>query len=62
MIVGIEVKAAATVRPEDFRGLRRLKDAVGDLFACGILLHDGERIHRTAQGLFAMPVKALWEA
>ncbi|MCY3813697.1 MAG: ATP-binding protein [Gammaproteobacteria bacterium] len=62
MIVGIEVKASATVRPEDFRGLRRLKDAVGDLFACGILLHDGERIQRTAQGLLAMPVKALWEA
>ena len=61
-IVGIEVKAAATARPEDFHGLRRLKDAVGDRLACGILLHDGERIQRAAEDLFAMPVKMLWEA
>ena len=61
-IVGIEVKAGATARPEDFRGLARLKEAAGDRFACGILLHDGARIQRTAPGLFAMPVKMLWEA
>ena len=61
-IVGIEVKATATVRPEDLRGLRRLKDAVGERFACGILLHDGERIQRIAPQMYAMPVKTLWEA
>ena len=61
-IVGIEIKAGATARPEDFRGLARLKEAAGDRFACGILLHDGARIQRTAPGLFAMPVKMLWEA
>ena len=61
-IVGIEVKAGATVRPRDFRGLARLKETVGERFACGIVLHDGERIQRTAPGLFAMPVKTLWEA
>ena len=27
-----------------------------------IVLHDGERIQRTAPGLFAMPVGMLWEA
>ena len=61
-IVGIEVKAGATVRPRDFSGLRRLKEVVGDRFACGIVLHDGERIHHTATGLFAMPFRMLWEA
>lgn len=61
-IVGIEVKAAATTHPRDFRGLRRLKEAAGDRFACGIVLHDGERILQTAPGLFAMPVRMLWEA
>ncbi len=61
-IVGIEVKAAATTHPRDFRGLRRLKEAAGDRFACGIALHDGERILQTAPGLFAMPVRMLWEA
>ena len=61
-IVGVEVKASATARPEDFHGLRRLQDAVGDQFACGVVLHDGDRIQRVAQGLYAMPFKMLWEA
>ena len=61
-IVGIEVKAGATVRLRDFRGLVRLKEAAGDGFACGIVLHDGERIQQMGSGLFAMPIKMLWEA
>ncbi|MCY4286519.1 MAG: ATP-binding protein [Thiotrichales bacterium] len=59
-VVGIEVKAGGTVRPGDFRGLMRLARATGDRFACGIVLHDGDRIQRTGPGLFAMPVKMLW--
>ena len=59
-VVGIEVKARATVRPEDFRGLVRLGRAAGDRFACGIVLHDGDRVQRTGSRLFAMPVKMLW--
>lgn len=61
-IVGIEVKAGATVRPDDFKGLARLKKIAGKQFACGIVLHDGERVQQTASRLFAMPVKMLWEA
>ena len=60
-IVGIEVKAGATARPEHFRGLKRLKEAAGECFACGILLHDGDRIQRTAPRLYAMPFKVLWD-
>ncbi len=60
--VGIEVKAGATARLRDFRGLQRLRETVGDRFACGIVLHDGERIQRTASGLFAMPTGMLWKA
>ena len=61
-VVGIEVKAGATVRPRDFRGLERLRGAAGDGFACGIVLHDGERIQRTGSRLYAMPMKMLWTA
>ena len=61
-VVGIEVKAGATVRPRDFRGLERLRGAAGDGFACGILLHDGERIQQTGSRLYAMPMKMLWTA
>jgi predicted AAA+ superfamily ATPase len=59
-IVGIEVKASATVRPRDFKGLKRLREAAGERFSCGIILHDGERVQKAAPRLFAMPVKMLW--
>ena len=61
-IVGIEVTAAAAVGPSDFRGLRELQRAAGDDFACGIILHDGDRIENVARQMFAMPIKMLWEA
>lgn len=59
-VVGIEVKASATARPADFRGLRRLQEVAGDDFRCGIVLHDGDRIEPVAPQLFAMPVDVLW--
>lgn len=59
-IVGLEVKAAASVKPDDFHGLKRLQEATGKAFACGIILHDGERIQRTGDRLFAMSVQQLW--
>lgn len=59
-IVGIEVKAGATAHPRDFRGLRRLHEAAGDGFACGIVVHDGERVVQAGPRLFAVPVAALW--
>ena len=59
-IVGIEVKATATLKPRDFHGLQRLQGATGRAFACGVILHDGERIQRVGDRLFAMPVAALW--
>lgn len=60
-VIGVEAKASATVRPRDFRGMRRLKQATGARFACGIILHDAERIQQLAPGFFAMPIKMLWE-
>lgn len=61
-VAGIEVKASATVRPHDFKGLKRLKGLAGDRFACGVVLYVGE--HRVPFGddLWAVPVSALWTA
>ncbi|MYF69538.1 MAG: ATP-binding protein, partial [Proteobacteria bacterium] len=59
-IVGIEVKAGATAKPEDFRGLKRLRSVTDEVFSGGIVLHDGERIQRAGDRLFAMPVSQLW--
>lgn len=61
-VVGVEVKASATVRPRDYRGLKRLEKVIGDQFSCGIILHDGDRVQQTAPKMFAMPFKMLWEA
>jgi len=61
-VVGIEVKASKTVQVKDFRGLKRLMEATGKQFSCGILLHDGERIQQIAPKLYAMPISMLWKA
>lgn len=60
-VAGIEVKAAATVTAADFRGLRKLKDATGKRFAAGVVLYDGERSASFGEGLYAVPIRALWE-
>ena len=59
-VVGIEVKASATVRQSDLRGLRQLQDAVGEKFVQGVLLHDHDRITPFGEKLHAGPVSMLW--
>jgi predicted AAA+ superfamily ATPase len=59
-IVGIEVKASATVRPQDFRGLRQLQEAVGDRFMRGLVLHDHDRVTPFGEKLQAAPLSVLW--
>jgi len=61
-VAGIEVKAAATVTAADFRGLRKLKQAAGKRFATGVVLYDGEVTAPFGDGLFAVPIRRLWEA
>ena len=52
--------AAATVTTADFRGLRKLRDAVGTRCTCGVVLYDGETAG-FGDGKFAVPVRALRE-
>lgn len=60
-VAGVEVKAAATVTSADFRGLRKLAKAAGERFAAGVVLYDGETCTRFGDGLYAVPVRRLWE-
>ena len=60
-VAGVEVKAASTVTAADFRGLRRLKEASGRRFAAGVVLYDGEISAGFGDGMFAVPIRALWE-
>lgn len=39
-VVGLEIKASATVRGGDLNGLRKLRGAVGDRFKFGAVLYD----------------------
>lgn len=41
---GVEVKAAATVTGDDFKGLRKLQDATQKNFAAGVVLYDGAAV------------------
>jgi hypothetical protein len=59
-IVGIEVKAAETVRPDDFRGLRLLQRRLGPAFLAGIVLYCGEESLSFGDGLTCLPISALW--
>lgn len=58
--VGIEVKAAATVTEKDFRGIKRLRKLLGEKFAGGIVLYDGEHTLPFGDQLQAVPMNALW--
>ena len=59
-LVGVEVKASATVSTGDFSGLRRLQKAVGDRFVLGLVLCDHEQVIPFEERLLAAPVAALW--
>lgn len=58
-IVGIEVKASATVGPADFKGLRRLAALCPKRFKAGAVLYDGEHVLPFGDGLHAVPLSRL---
>ena len=60
MIVGIEVKASATVKSGDFGGLRTLAEACGDRFAYGVVLYDSTDVVPFGDRLAAAPLSTLW--
>ena len=60
-LAGVEVKAGATVRFQDFRGLRQLQAIAPERFTAGVVLYDGEATVRFGEALFAVPIRTLWE-
>ena len=60
-VAGVEVKAAATIKEADLRGLRKLRTAAGGRFVAGVVLYDGSATIAFGDSLFAVPVRKLWE-
>ncbi len=61
-IVAVEVKASSTLSSSDFRGLRLLRDRLGDRFVFGVVLCASERTLPFGDRLAAVPLSALWAA
>jgi uncharacterized protein len=59
-VIGIEVKAAATVTGADFSGLRKLAEACGKRFVLGLVLYDHDTTVPFGERLFASPISTLW--
>jgi uncharacterized protein len=59
-LVGIEVKAGATVRTEDLAGLRHLANRLGSRFIAGYVLYNGGQTLSFGDRLRALPIEALW--
>jgi uncharacterized protein len=59
-VVGIEVKAAATLGSNDVRGLKALADAVGKSWIRGVVLYSGTEVIPFAADLHGVPLNSLW--
>jgi len=60
-VVGIEVKARASLGEADFAGLRALADLAAEHFQRGVVLYTGAERLAFGPRLHALPVAALWE-
>jgi len=58
--IGIEVKLDMSVKQEDFKGLKVLKEAVGEKFVKGIVIYTGREIVPFDDDMWAVPVCYLW--
>ena len=59
-LVGVEVKAAATVKESDLRGLKKMASLAVRQFKMGVLLYDGTETMPLAEGIWAAPLSTLW--
>jgi uncharacterized protein len=60
-VIGVEVKATSTVRTDDFTGLRRLADKLGEDFVAGFVLYTGTATLPFGPKLRALPLSAIWQ-
>lgn len=59
-VVAIEAKAAATIQPNDLRGMHYLRELAGKRFVRGVFLYTGTEPILVDREIWALPVSALW--
>jgi hypothetical protein len=59
-LVGVEVKASATIKESDLRGLKKLAGLAGSQFKMGVLLYDGTEELPLGDRVWAAPLSSLW--
>jgi uncharacterized protein len=59
-VVAFEVKAAGRVPGDGFRGLRKLRHALGHQFIGGVALYTGPRAYTFEDRLHVLPIDRLW--
>lgn len=59
-VIAVEIKSATTVNRADAKGLRFLRDRLGDRFAAGVVFHTGPLTGRLDDRIWATPIAALW--
>lgn len=59
-VIGFEIKAAASIGSADTRGLRFLRDRLGDRFAGGAVLYTGRNTLPLGDRIWAIPLSGLW--
>jgi hypothetical protein len=59
-LVGVEVKASATVKDRDLHGLRKFASLSGDQFTADVLLYDGDETMPLGSNVWAAPLSTLW--
>ncbi|MFQ5745574.1 MAG: DUF4143 domain-containing protein [Acidobacteriota bacterium] len=59
-VVGVKVKAAASVDARDVRHLAWLRDRLGEQFLLGVVLHCGALAQPLGERLLAAPIETLW--
>lgn len=59
-VIAIEVKSATSVNAADAKGLRFLRDRLGNRFLVGVVLHTGSLTANLGDRIWTTPVNALW--
>jgi len=61
-LVGIEIKAGATLGGADVRGLQAMASAAGKRWVRGVVLYTGKEVIPFAANLHGLPMSQLWAA